>query len=107
MIVLWRNTLARGEKTFCAIAQNAFFPYTIVTNVLLLELNMLRARSNFHPASYTCSYKQFSSMTSLEIATHGHSPSKTGGSHTHTHLRVRYTHNSILCWNKQPSSSLS
>ena len=71
--VLQTNILERGER-MC---------FALVTNVLVLETNALKARvQTSAPHRYTCSYQQFSIRTSLEIATHRHSPSKMGCSHT-------------------------
>ena len=71
-IVLQTNTLARGER----------MRYAVVTNVLVLGMNELKALvQTSAPHSYTCSYQRLSSRASLEIAIHRHSPSEMGGSH--------------------------
>ena len=50
----------------------------------MLETYALKARVETSSTdSYTFRYKQFSSRTSVELATHRHSPSKTGGSTLH------------------------
>ena len=89
-IVLQAHNLA-GRK-------NAF-SYTIVTNILVLETNALKARvQTSAPHSYTRSSQQFSSRTCLEIATHRPSPSKSGGSYALVLAceLVRYTHAQVI-----------
>ena len=85
VFIVLQTTLWRGEKK-CVLRYSAkrilLYYSVIVTNVLALETNALKAPvKTSAPHSYTCSYQRFSSRTCHEIATHRHSPSKTGGSH--------------------------
>ena len=69
-----RQTLRCREKE-CVLCY-------IVMNVLVLETNTLKTRiQTSTPHRYTCSSQWFLRRTSLKIATHRHSHSKTGGSH--------------------------
>ena len=87
-IVLQTNTLVRGE----------IMHFALVTNILALETNALKVRVRASaPHSYTYSYQQFSSRTSLGIATHRHSPSKTGGSHALVLTCKHATPTSYIC----------
>ena len=54
----------------------------LVTSALVLVMNALKTHvQTSAPRSYTCSYQPLSNGTSLKIATHRYSPSKTGGSY--------------------------
>ena len=89
-----RRKKERKKNAFCAIAQNTFFFLFYSDECYNAgDKRVESVHSNFHPHNYTCSYQQFSSRSSLAIATHRHSPSKTGGSQTLVLTqRVRYTH---------------
>ena len=118
-IELQTNTLMLEEKTCFTLKRKTHsFSYTIVTNVLALEMNALKVNAlkvNTLKASipacaqhsYTCSYQQLSGRDSLEIVTHRHSPSKTGGSHAFVltceyATPTSYIRNGILRWTKRP-----
>ena len=83
--------------------------FTLVTNVLVLETMWRRTRWKRafkllpHTATHVARYQRFWSRTFLKIATHRHSPSKTGGSHAFVltcdyATRASYIRNSVLCW---------
>ena len=103
------NTVQIDDKK-CVLRYSAkrilLYYSVIVTNVLALETNALKAPvKTSTPHRYTCSYmyQLFSSRACHETATHRHSPSKTGGSHAPVltceyATPTSYIRNSVLCW---------
>ena len=92
LTVLQTNTLAQGGKNaFCAIAQNAFFPfsYTIATNALALETKAFKLPPNTatHVATSDFQTELFSKL--LLTGTHLRKRAVAALSYS---PRVRYTH---------------
>ena len=108
---VFKATFQRDDERVCCAADEHFG--TRRKNVFcasderfsVLDERVESTHSNF---SYTCCYQQFLSRTSLEIATHRHAPSKTGGRHVFI-LTCEYTTptsyicNRVLCWTKRLS----
>ena len=67
--------------------------FALVTNILVLEMNALKAHiQTSAPHSYTCTYQRFSSRTYSKLLLIGTHLRKQAVATSRTHLQVRYTH---------------